>query len=373
MDFEELLYEYLIPRADWIFEHYTQLPAELPYRVGAMARYITQDAQNDFERAVMVAEFLRNEFDYTLTPGNTPADRDFVDWFLFDLQTGYCVHFATAFVVMMRSLGIPARYVEGFMASGSVGSDGFMDVINRQGHAWGEVYFEGFGWYLFEPTPAGAVFSWSTTTVEPVIPAWNIDRDITFQSPFVEGGEDWEAMGTEPPPATQNIDTTDIGGEYYEIVAPPAFAQPQPMSMGRLIALSAYVVGAIALAYLALRVVLGILRQKRLRRRDNNTAVEAHFKKILKYLSYFNYAPYENDTPLEFAQKISRRMGFENESIFMEDIAYIYYRAQYSHRPITDEERDTMEKALVQMELRLQNYVGKERFWFYKYVAAALS
>ncbi|MCL2575825.1 MAG: transglutaminase-like domain-containing protein [Defluviitaleaceae bacterium] len=380
MDFGALLYDQLIPRADWIFDNYTQLPDDLPIRIAALAHYVTQDAENDFERAVMITEFLRS-FDYTLTPGNTPVDRDFVDWFLFDAQTGYCVHFATAFVVMMRSLGIPARYVEGFAANGNVGIDGFMDVINRQGHAWAEVYFEGFGWYIFEPTPSGAIFSWDEYVVTNIVetaPTWGGTRDwsdFEFSSPFVEGGEeDWDSDFV--PPQINNA-PTDGGGTQAQ--AGQNFQEteqnvsPQPMDMATLLMISVYIVGLGLLGYLILRIIGGILRHKRLRKRDNNAVVVAYYTEMIKYLSFFHYEAEENDTPLEFAQKIGNRILLENETISIEDIALIYYRSLYSDRLITAEERNTIELAFTALEYRLKNYVGAGRFYFYKYIKAAFS
>ena len=87
-DIAQMIYDYLIPRADWIFETYTQLPDTLPSRVIDVAQSVTQYATNDYERASMLNEFLRTSFSYTLSPGNTPSDRDFVDFFLFDQQEG---------------------------------------------------------------------------------------------------------------------------------------------------------------------------------------------------------------------------------------------------------------------------------------------
>ena len=376
IEFAHLLYEYLIPRADWIFENYTQLPTGLPQSVESLARYITRYAENDFERAVMVVEFLRNGFDYTLTPGQTPAGRDFVEWFLFDAQIGYCVHFATAFVVMMRTLGVPSRYVEGFMASGNVGRDGFMDVINRQGHAWGEVYFEGFGWYLFEPTPPGAVFSWANATATPTDPNWG-GRDWTdFNWDSVmdlEGG--WEEWGTD---FYVNGELSDYIPEGEVVEGEQEEEQEQQMvavgnlNFRRLITLIVYIVVGVGLLYLLLRILAGILRTKGLGKKDNNTAVQAYFGKMLRYLTFLNYAPIDGETPLEFARTIGRRLSFENESVSMEDVAYIYYKAQYSHNPITKGEREVMANAVAALEERLRNYVGKRRFFIYKYIRAVV-
>ncbi|MCL2616730.1 MAG: transglutaminase-like domain-containing protein, partial [Defluviitaleaceae bacterium] len=152
--YSDILRNYLIPHADRIYEIYTALPENFPQRVVDLARYVTETAENDYERARMIEVYLLR-FGYTLTPGNTPIGRDFVEYFLFYQQEGYCTYFASAFVTMARAVGLPARYVEGFNVTGFPDAHGFIDVTNDQGHAWGEVYFEGYGWMRFEPTPGG--------------------------------------------------------------------------------------------------------------------------------------------------------------------------------------------------------------------------
>jgi len=112
--YEELLNDYFIPRAERIHEIYTTLPDDFPERVGELALEVTEVASSNYEKMRLLESFLSESFEYTLTPGPSLIDQDFVYHFLFDLQRGYCVHFATAFVTMARSLGMPTRYVEGF-------------------------------------------------------------------------------------------------------------------------------------------------------------------------------------------------------------------------------------------------------------------
>ncbi|MCL2618544.1 MAG: DUF3488 and transglutaminase-like domain-containing protein, partial [Defluviitaleaceae bacterium] len=171
--YAELLRNYLIPHADWVYEVYTQLPEHFPQRVRLLAEAITAEARTDFERALLLERHLQR-FRYTLSPGPTPPYRDFVDYFLFDLQAGYCTSFASAFVTMARSIGLPARYVEGFNVQAFPDQYGYIDVSNEFGHAWGEVYFEGFGWKKFEPTPGGGgVQEESLAGVIPVSLPWD--------------------------------------------------------------------------------------------------------------------------------------------------------------------------------------------------------
>lgn len=80
-----------------------------------------------------------------------PDNRDFVSWFLLDERQGYCTSFATAMAVMARMVGLPSRYVEGYAATPD--ADGVARVTQQNAHAWVEIYFTGFGWLPFDPTP----------------------------------------------------------------------------------------------------------------------------------------------------------------------------------------------------------------------------
>lgn len=98
---------------------------------------------------------------------------DFVSSFLLDTRKGYCTYFATAMTVMCRISGIPARYVEGFVADPDM--NGRAWVTGKQGHAWTEVYLAGFGWLTFDSTPQDAIgsnagFSGNSQLQDPSIP-----------------------------------------------------------------------------------------------------------------------------------------------------------------------------------------------------------
>jgi protein-glutamine gamma-glutamyltransferase len=108
-----------------------------------------------------VAEFLlrhirANEFSYTLEPG--PYGRDAVDEFWFDRKTGFCEHFAAAFVVILRAMDVPARIVTGYQGSDPVPVDGYWVVRQSNAHAWAEYWEAGVGWVRVDPTAAVAPF-----------------------------------------------------------------------------------------------------------------------------------------------------------------------------------------------------------------------
>lgn len=140
-----------------LLEQYTALPDNVPLRVQQLAQEITTNATNPYDQALALEQFLR-QYPYSLQVTRPPRSGDLVDFFLFDLQTGYCDYYASAFVVMARSLGLPTRLVVGYKAV-APNERGFQRIVQADGHSWPELYFGDMGWIPFEPTAAYP--SWS--------------------------------------------------------------------------------------------------------------------------------------------------------------------------------------------------------------------
>ena len=140
----------LLYRRERIYYYYTALPDTIPTRVYELAREITAPYTSTFDKMQAIESyFSRQGFRYTLTPPPLP-EGDFVDWFLFEGESGYCTYFATAAAVLGRLVGIPVRYVQGFR---TFSEGGTVRIRNYHAHAWVEAYIAGFGWVPFEPTP----------------------------------------------------------------------------------------------------------------------------------------------------------------------------------------------------------------------------
>jgi hypothetical protein len=104
-----------------------------------------------YDRARAIELYLR-QFPYTLDVPYAPPGRDIADFFLFDLQEGYCDYYATSMVALARAAGLPARLVVGY-ASGSYDAETSRYVVTEaDAHAWVEIYFPTYGWIEFEPT-----------------------------------------------------------------------------------------------------------------------------------------------------------------------------------------------------------------------------
>jgi transglutaminase-like putative cysteine protease len=137
----------------WVAERYLQLPDNLSARVFELAQELTRNEATPYDKAKAVTDYLRNEIRYTKTMPEPPFGRNRLEWFLLDYKQGYCTYYATAEVILLRAVGIPARLAVGF-AEGEwdVAQPDLWSVRIKDAHAWPEVYFPGAGWVQFEPT-----------------------------------------------------------------------------------------------------------------------------------------------------------------------------------------------------------------------------
>ena len=135
---------------DWVTEKYLQLPDNFSARIKQLAAVVTVDSETPFDQAAAITSYLRTNIDYEASIPNPPRNRDVLEWVLLDYKKGYCVYYASSEVLMLRSLGIPARMAVGF-SQGELADHKYV-VRRLNAHAWPEVYFPNIGWVEFEPT-----------------------------------------------------------------------------------------------------------------------------------------------------------------------------------------------------------------------------
>jgi protein-glutamine gamma-glutamyltransferase len=142
----------LLAYPDSIRFHYLQVPMG-SQQVADLAHRVTQQAAAPFEQMLAIQRHLLENYRYSLESDMATLDYP-LEEFLFTRKTGYCEHYATAMVVMLRTIGIPARLVTGFLATEWNEYGGYFTVRQRDAHAWVEVYFPHSGWITMDPTPS---------------------------------------------------------------------------------------------------------------------------------------------------------------------------------------------------------------------------
>jgi transglutaminase-like putative cysteine protease len=143
---------------EWISKKYLQLPSDFSPRIAALALEIAANAETPYDKTLAITRYLRNNIEYADTVPSAPPRQDLLEWMLFEHKQAYCVYYATAEIMMLRSLGIPARMAVGFSQGEeiNIGAENAeyraWRVLKKNAHAWPEVYFPGIGWVEFEPT-----------------------------------------------------------------------------------------------------------------------------------------------------------------------------------------------------------------------------
>jgi hypothetical protein len=189
------VYNMLSTYNHWMQSHheiYTQIDPSTASALRQIATSAGIDIFSSDREAIanQIMAFVSSAADYTLTPAPIPAHEDFALYFLQSSRQGFCIHFATTAVLMLRALDIPARFVTGFTASirpHEVNSA--VSLTDRHAHAWAEVYFSDFGWKPFEATPPDIGFGF-TQDLPPGMGGTDYDslRDHSGEEFFMDNG-----------------------------------------------------------------------------------------------------------------------------------------------------------------------------------------
>ena len=132
---------------------YLQLPVLDP-RIPKLAADVTAFSKNEYDKASAIRSYLISHYSYTLDLSGSHGTDPLAN-FLFVRRAGHCEYFASAMTVMLRSIGIPARYVTGFLPGEYNDLGGDYIIRESDAHSWVEVYFPTYGWVTFDPTPSG--------------------------------------------------------------------------------------------------------------------------------------------------------------------------------------------------------------------------
>ena len=243
---------------------YVFLPKTVPARVAELTEELVRGRLTPFDKAVAIEEYLRT-LPYAMDVPATPPGRDFVDYYLFDLKRGYCTYSATAMTVMLRTAGIPARWVQGFAVEPVPGKTS-LDVPYANAHAWVEAYFPGSGWFTFDPTPR---------FTPPERPAASADQAAQPTVPSLAPSVDGDTASVDP----------DV-----------------PRTARRGFAWVVWIALAAALAWVATN-----FRQffrERIDWRDERRAIVRGFTLLLAALHRMGYGRQRHQTPVEYARAV---------------------------------------------------------------------
>lgn len=279
---------------------YTQLPDAFSPRIVDIARRLTAGQATVYDKVKAVERYLRT-FSYNENIQAPPANLDPVEYFLFDIQQGYCDYYATAMAVMLRSLQIPVRVVSGYATGQFDPASGRYTVSAQDAHTWVEVYFPRYGWIEFEPTASKSEMNQSLASPSPVSPlATPSASKREFQ-----------------PPATSHLPETRIGFKEK-----PLFGLSQAGFANR----RSWLWASLSLLLL----LLGLLIWRRWRRERSLTFTHdlpsVLYGQMGQGFARLGLRTRTSDTPYEQARRFARRLPAGRPLIRRITEAYVRYR-----------------------------------------------
>lgn len=204
---------------EWVIDHYLQLPDDITPRTYELAQRLAVGYETPYDIAESVTNYLRTNIQYNTVVPEIPSGQEHIDWFLFEIKEGFCNYYATAEVILLRSMGIPSRLAVGYAQGerliqtvpdkrpGPVdkppilidGHPATYIVRQRDAHAWPEVYFPNIGWVEFEPTSSQEVLIRPSGAE---IPATEVEEDLHPREKYSTGRIEELLEGLDTPAGT---------------------------------------------------------------------------------------------------------------------------------------------------------------------------
>ncbi len=279
------------------YGEYLQLSDTLTLRTMDLVFEIIDINMSNQEKAIALTNYLRDNYTYTLEPGDLPEGEDFVDYFLFENKEGYCVYFGTALTNMLRIAGVPTRYVEGFKMGDEI-EDGQYVVRNSDAHAWTEVLIDAENdiWQIYDATGTPRELIFNEETEE--IPGGEVEEEEKEPETPIE-----EEPNT-PLPENEVEETPE---EKQERVSRNIFFS---------------IVGAFVVLIL-LRVTY---RKYKVEKMMKSTSLKPYFIELNRALTYMFYTRKLGETYLEMAARIKDDELKESYTKLVEEV----YKEEYS-------------------------------------------
>jgi transglutaminase-like putative cysteine protease len=295
---------------DWVVPGYLQLPDNLPTRVRTLASTITNNSSNSYDKAIAIQRYL-NGLKYNIEAKSPSRLGDETSVFLFEQKEGVCTDFATAMVVMLRSVGIPARLATGYVTGEhNEDTDAFI-IRGRNYHAWPEVYFPGYGWIEFEPTPG--------SNIDTIISQGNSDNPYYDAFPYgtIDSGEG----------LISNVPTI--------VTSKPRHNYALPV-IGILLLL--FAIGSIIW-------VFGLRAYRNLRLSGDAITV---YGKMCRLAAFGGAEPFLTETPLEYCHRLAIAVPSGAQAIH--NIANLYAESRFGPRKdLTDNDLVRLQKSWVEL------------------------
>lgn len=358
-----------------IHQAYTSLPEQvredcLDYLTNSTPEFATllppPEAMTPAElinRIELVRECLRQSARYSLSPGATPEGKDFVHYFLTENHRGYCVHFATSGAVLLRAMGVPARFAEGYAVTWDdlteAKESGAANITDANAHAWVEVYLDGFGWLPVEFTPG-------FTDLQSLPHEDGNVSDNGAATPSEPESSTPSASSTLPVGSAEDVPAASLPAlPDSSVTEAPAFSSNSipPGAWAGIIAGGIFLLGVL---------VLCLRRKMALARRREEMSFQAPRCICTCYLYLLKLAeadgrPDREYSNLKYAEMLDRYYGYIKEDGFLR-AAKLMEQAEFSLHPVSEEDRRWMAGFADKFAKRIYEKASVWKKWGLKYI-----
>ncbi|HTY81846.1 MAG TPA: transglutaminaseTgpA domain-containing protein [Dehalococcoidales bacterium] len=297
-----------------IAQYYLQLPDNFPDSVRKQAALLTVGARTPYEKVIAISKYL-TQFPYQVKINAPPKDTDPVAYFLFQQKSGFCLYYASAMAVMLRSVGVPARLAVGYLPGDPGKQPGQYLLRDNDYHAWPQIYFSGYGWMDFESTPAGTGSGIALDT------PWVSDEALA-QLPEWDVWASYPGLDELTPPAASAADASAVkqpgSGQFF-------FARQLGIAIVVIFFL-VFVLLVLSAPVLALRAAF----YRWLWRVDRDRLSSLAYDKLCNLAARIGLGPQPHQTPLEFAAALSTE--FPAQSADFNHIAKSYIAARFGQK-----------------------------------------
>lgn len=334
--------------------NYIDLPNNISDRTIQLTKDIVGEIESDFEKAVAIEKYLRTNFPYNLQVEEVPSGSEFLDYFLFEEQQGYCTYYATAMAVMLRLEGIPSRYVEGYLVKDKVDDEEY-EVKQRNAHAWVEAYIEPVGWVTFEATPA--------FEVSPRYEDYELDSSSETDE-FEEEDislEDFQDLGGDS--QTQEGEMEDDGD-----INPYTLPENEKEINYQY---TMFTVIGLFIGFFILYILSNMWKIRKEKKTFKSLPPKEKiiylYRDITKIASNLGYSQELGETHFEYADRINYKF-YDLDGLGIKEITEIFVKAKYSDSIPSQADIDTVLKYKTEMDNRLKNRLGKFKYYYLKYI-----